>query len=84
MIFIASCLIIYYVRLQLTVWVFQKRRWTWVETITLTVLMSFVLYAFARVGGNNKQVVGIVEVIGIWLYLSGSYINTHSEYSRHV
>ena len=83
-ILIASCLIIYFVRLQVTVWVFQKRKWTWLETITITVLMSFVLYAFAKVGGNNKQAVGVVEVIGILLYLSGSYINTHSEYSRHV
>jgi len=83
-ILIASCLIIYFVRLQVTVWVFQKRKWTWLETITITVLMSFVLYAFARVGGNNKQIVGVVEVIGVLLYLSGSYVNTHSEYSRHV
>ena len=83
-ILIASCLIIYFLRLQVTVWIFQKRKWTWLETITITVLMSFVLYAFASVGGNNKQVVGAVEVIGILLYLSGSYINTHSEYYRHV
>ena len=83
-ILMASCLIIYFVRLQVTVWVFQKRKWTWLETITITVLMSFVLYAYARVGGNNKHVVGAVEVIGILLYLSGSYINTHSEYYRHV
>ena len=83
-ILIASCLIIYLVRLQVTVWVFQKRKWTWLETITISILMSFVLYAFAKIGGNNKQVVGVVEVIGILLYLSGSYINTHSEYSRHV
>jgi len=83
-ILIASCLIIYFVRLQVTVWVFQKRKWTWLETITITVLMSFVFYAFASVGGNNKQAVGAVEVIGILLYLSGSYINTHSEYYRHV
>jgi steroid 5-alpha reductase family enzyme len=83
-ILIASFLIIYFVRLQVTVWIFQKRKWTWLETIAITVLMSFVLYAFAKVGGNNKQVVGVVEVIGILLYLSGSYINTHSEYSRHV
>jgi len=83
-ILIASCLIIYFVRLQVTVWIFQKRKWTWLETITITVLMSFVLYAFASVGGNNKQVVGAVEVIGTLLYLSGSYINTHSEYYRHV
>jgi len=83
-ILIASCMIIYFIRLQVTVWVFQKRKWTWPETITITVLMSFVLYAFAKVGGTNKQVVGVMEVIGILLYLSGSYLNTHSEYSRHV
>jgi len=81
---IAFCLIIYFVRLQVTVWVFQKRKWTWPETITITVIMSFVLYAFARIGGNNHQAVGVVGVIGILLYLSGSYINTQSEYSRHV
>jgi len=83
-ILIASCLIIYFARLQVTVWVFQKRKWTWLETIAITVLMSFVFYAFANVGGNNKQGVGVIEVIGILLYLSGSYINTHSEYSRHI
>jgi steroid 5-alpha reductase family enzyme len=83
-ILIATCLVIYFVRLQVTVWVFQMRMWTWLETITITVLMSFVLYAFAKVGENNKQAVGVVEVIGILLYLSGSYLNTHSEYYRHV
>ena len=83
-IMIASCLIIYFMRLQITVWVFQKRKWTWLETITISILMSFVLYAFAKIGGNNRQVVGVVEVFGVLLYLSGSYINTHSEYSRHV
>ena len=83
-ILIASCLVIYIVRLQVTVWIFLKREWTWSETITVTALMSFVVYAYASVGGNNKQAVGAVEIIGILLYLSGSYINTHSEYYRHV
>ena len=83
-ILLSSCLIIYVIRLQVTVWVFQKRKWTWSETITITILMPFVLYAFASVGGSNKQVVGAVEIIGILLYLSGSYINTHSEYYRHA
>ena len=83
-ILIAACLIIYVIRLQVTVWVLQRRKWTWFETITITILMTFVLYAFASVGGSNKKVVGAVEVIGILLYLSGSYINTHSEYYRHV
>jgi protein-S-isoprenylcysteine O-methyltransferase Ste14 len=81
---IASCLIIYFLRLQITVWIFQKRKWTWLETITISILVPFALYAFANVGGNNKQVIGIVELIGVLLYLLGSYINTHSEYSRYI
>jgi len=81
---ITSCLIIYFLRLQITVWIFQKRKWTWLETITISILMSFALYAFANVGGNNKQVIGIFEVIGFLLYLLGSYINTHSEYFRYI
>lgn len=81
---LAVCLIIYFVRLMITVWVFQKRHWTWSETLIIAIFMSFVLYAFTRVGGNNEQSVGMVEVIGILLYLAGSYLNTHSEYARHV
>ena len=83
-IIIASCLIIYFVRLQVTVWLFQKRKWTWLETIIISSLMSFVLYSFASVGGNNKQALGAVEMVGVILYLAGSYINSHSEYFRHV
>lgn len=83
-ILIALCLIVYFVRLQVTVWVFQKRKWSWIETTAITILMSFVLYSFAKTGGNNPQVVGFVEMIGVLFYLSGSYINTHSEYARHV
>ncbi len=62
---IAACLIIYFFRLQVTVWVFQKRFWTWFETITISILMTFVLFVFARVGGNNNQAVGIIEMIGV-------------------
>jgi protein-S-isoprenylcysteine O-methyltransferase Ste14 len=83
-ILIAACLIIYFLRLQITVWVFQKRRWTWLETVTISIVMPFALYAFAKVGGNNPQDIGAVEVIGILLYLAGSYINTHAEYARYV
>ncbi len=81
---IATCIIIYFLRLQITVWVFQKRKWTWTETITISILMSLAIYAFASVGGNNKQAIGAFEVVGVLLYLFGSYLNTHAEYSRHV
>ena len=83
-ILLAAGLFIYVIRLQVTVWIFQKRKWTWSETVTITILMTIVLYALASAGGSNKQVVGAVETIGILFYLSGSYINTHSEYCRHA
>jgi len=83
-ILIASCLLIYLLRLQITVWIFQKRKWTWPEAITISILMSIALYVFGKIGGNNRQDIGAFELIGLLLYLSGSYINTHSEYARHV
>ena len=83
-ILIAVCLLLYLLRLQITVWIFQKRKWTWFEALTISILMSFALYVFAKTGGSNRQSVGAFEGIGLLLYLSGSYINTHSEYARHV
>lgn len=79
-----SCLIFYFLRLLITVFVFLKRRMVWVEAIVITILMSFVLFSFAKVGGNNHQSIGIIEIIGILLYLLGSYLNTRSEYTRHT
>ena len=34
----AVCLIIYVLRLQVTVWIFEKRKFTWTEMITITIL----------------------------------------------
>ena len=81
---IALCLIIYFLRLQITVWVFQKRKWVWLETIIISILTPLALYAFAHVGGNNHQSIGAMEIVGGLFYIIGSYINTDSEYRRHV
>lgn len=81
---VAACLIIYFIRLQFTVWVFLKRKFSWSEALVITGLMSFVMLAYARAPGDNYQPVGLVEILGVLLYLAGSCINTHSEYTRHV
>ena len=83
-ILIAFCLVIYFLRLQITVWVYQRRTWAWLETIIISILIPFALYGFAKAGGNNHQAVGGVEVIGMLLYIAGSYINTQAEYDRYV
>jgi protein-S-isoprenylcysteine O-methyltransferase Ste14 len=81
---IALCLIIYFLRLQVTVWVFQKRKWVWPETIIISIMVPLALYAFAHVGGNNHQPFGVMETAGWLLYITGSYVNTNAEYRRHV
>ena len=83
-ILIALILIIYFFRLQVTVWIFQKRQWTWSETIIISLAMLWSLYVFTYFGGSNNHPIGVIEIIGVLLYLSGSYINTQSEYYRHI
>lgn len=42
------------------------------------------IYAFVTVGLTNPKAVGVVEIVGVALYLFGSYINTQVEYARHI
>jgi steroid 5-alpha reductase family enzyme len=83
-ILIASILIIYFFRLQLIVWIFQKRKWAWLEAIIISLVMPLGLNAFTFWGGSNSSPIGMSEIIGVFLYLSGSYINTQSEFERHI
>jgi steroid 5-alpha reductase family enzyme len=69
-------------RVTVTILVFVKRKLIWIEAIIITSLMTFVLLAYAREGGANLQPVGLLEIIGLVLYLGGSYLNTWSEHQR--
>jgi protein-S-isoprenylcysteine O-methyltransferase Ste14 len=81
---IIVCILIYLIRLMITTWVFQKRKWTWQEAIIISIVMSLVMHVYISAGGSNLKAVGSVEIIGVVLYLGGSYLNTQSEYSRHL
>jgi protein-S-isoprenylcysteine O-methyltransferase Ste14 len=78
------CLAIYFLRLLLTVFVFLKRKMGWVETIIVSILMSLALFSFTKVGGDNHQSVGVLDITGVLLFLCVSYLNTSSEYARYV
>lgn len=79
-----TCSGVYFLRLLASVFVFLKRRLPWGETAIVSALMSLALFSFARFGGLNPDPVGIVEIAGILLYAGGSYLNSRSEYSRHI
>ena len=78
------CLLFYVSRLFITVFVFLKRKMAWSEMLLVSGLMSFVLFSFAKVGGNSHQSVGALDFFSIFLYLFGSWLNTYSEYTRHI
>ena len=83
-IILMACFIIYFFRLLITVFVFLKRKMDWLETILVSGLMFFALYSFAKVGGSNQLPLNAFDVIGLFLFLAGSYLNTTSEYKRYA
>ena len=79
-----SCLLLYNFRLFITTFIFLKRKLVWGEAILIAVLMSLALFSFAFVGGSSQISINALDYSGIILYLTGSWINTQSEYTRHI
>jgi protein-S-isoprenylcysteine O-methyltransferase Ste14 len=78
------CLVFYVLRLFITVFVFLKRKMAWSEMTLVSGLMCIALFAFAKVGGNTHQPIGVLDYFSIFLYLVGSWLNTYSEYTRYI
>ena len=79
-----TCAVIYVIRATITLFVFVKRKIPWWEAAWGGGLIGFVLFAFLSYGLVIPQPLGIMDAVGSLLYLTGSYIGTASEYSRHV
>ena len=56
----------------------------WAEAILIANIMPFIIPYVSFFGGNNKQQVGSIEIIGILFFMFGSYLNTRSEHLRHI
>ena len=78
------CLVIYSLRTVLALVIFLKRRMNWGEGLLVSLVMSVVLFALAYFGGNQKASVGVIDGIGIVLYLCGSFLHSTSEYQRYI
>ncbi|MCK4940752.1 DUF1295 domain-containing protein [candidate division WOR-3 bacterium] len=75
-------LVIYSIRMLVTLFVFLKRRMSWGEGLLVSIVMSMVILALAYYGGNQKAALGVIDGIGIALYLCGSFLHSCSEYQR--
>lgn len=74
--------IIYLLRLLATTFVFVRRRMDWSEVGVVLPWVAIIHIAYAALGGTNPNPVGVAGLSGVVLYLSGSFLNTVSEYQR--
>jgi steroid 5-alpha reductase family enzyme len=75
---------VYFLRTLATTFVFLKRRMGWAEISTIAVWIGVLHLVFAFLGGRQSAAVGLVEIGAVLLYLSGSYLNSGSEWQRHL
>jgi len=80
---ILACMIIYFLRLLITLFFFFQRKMYWFEAIIIANLMPWIFPYIAYKSSQFSGPVGLIEVIGIVLFFIGSYLNSASEYLRY-
>ena len=71
-----------FLRWGLTNFYLLKRKMPWNEIIIACIELSLIHILYAVLGGQVARPVGIIEFIGVGLFLIGSYFNTGSELMR--
>jgi steroid 5-alpha reductase family enzyme len=79
-----SCSVIFYTRLVLCLFLFVKRKVSWFEGFSVGALYGFLIYLFSFWGCLQSNSSIIIEIMGVGLFLLGSFINTLSDYQRYV
>lgn len=75
---------IYYVRVLFTEFVFLKRGVSWSEVFTIAPWVLGIYVFLAMVGGRNQSEFGAVGVVGVVLFVVGSWMNSYAEYARNI
>jgi protein-S-isoprenylcysteine O-methyltransferase Ste14 len=81
---LAGAALLYFVRTLFTMFVFVRRRMPWPEVMTIAIWILVIEMLFAYFGGKNGESFQATGIIGIVLVISGSFLNTGSEWQRHV
>lgn len=81
---ILACSLMYWGRSSFGMYVLLKRRFHWSEALPVTSLFVAFHLGFAYLGSLTSAAIGPWDVVACGMYVLGSYLNTGSEYSRHV
>ena len=77
------CCLIYFVRFTIAMFVFVQRKISWFEGGLVSFLFFMLFYLFGVSAGRHPEAMGLIELVGVVLFLSGSYLNTGAEYQRY-
>ena len=80
LLFVAA--LVYFLRVLVTSFVTLRRKMGWGEAVLIAVWVAVIHLAFAISGGVNSNAFGLVTVLGVVLYVVGSYLNTGAEIQR--
>ena len=80
-IMIVSCLI-YFVRFSIGMFVLMRRKIGWFEGGLVSVLYFMMFYTFVISAGSHPEPIGLIDIVGIFMFIVGSYINTMADYQR--
>ena len=72
-----------YLRTLVTGFVFLRRGVSWSEAATVAAWLLFIVMLISIRGGTKPARPGWLDLVGVILFLAGSWINTYSEYQRH-
>lgn len=76
------CCLLYFSRFTATLFFFMQRKVSWFEAGPVTVLFFMMFYFFCFSAGSHPAAVGVMDVLGIAVFLFGSWINTMADYQR--
>jgi len=81
---IVSCSLIYLIRFAVSMFVFTKRKIGWLEGVLVTIGFFFMFRLFNTFAGSHFERIGLIDIVGVFLYITGSYINTLADYQRYI
>lgn len=70
-------------RICITLFIFIKRKIPWAEAFNIPIAFALYYIGFAFLGYTNSKAFGLCDVIGIILFVTGSFTNTYSELLRY-
>ncbi len=76
------CCFLYFLRFTITLFIFIQRKISWVEAVLVSFLFFTMFFYFCASAGNHQAPVGAFDLLGVLLFVVGSWFNISSDYQR--